>query len=378
MYVGIDCSKNRHDVCFFEKETGKKQFLKIKNNKEDFKKIAAKMPKDHLIAVESTGVYSQHIFQFFKGEGLNIIMLYPYQVKKLLQAMNKSKTDKIDSQTIAIIIAHMEGFLKKVDVQKEKYDEIKVLMRHHQDVVELFTKSQKRLKNNLYLIMPELEKYFTKMKSNVLLEILEKYPTPEKIIINKTEVQKIIGNYWKESKKTKFFEDLANTIGIRRNIEVYEVIIQSQVKTLVALGNEIKEIETKIKALSDRIPNNLKSWKGIGTLTIATILGEVGNVERFATKKEIVSYSGLDPKINESGQKKIRCKISKRGSKFLRRMLYLAAMRLIRYDKKFKEYYERMKAKGKHSKLILTAICRKIMEIIYILLKTNQEYKPMV
>jgi len=151
------------------------------------------------------------------------------------------------------------------------------------------------------------------------------------------------------------------------------------VKEIKHLVEELPEIEEKIKTLIDDIPEskNLMTMKGIGLMIVATLIAEIGDIERFETKNQLTSYAGLDPVTIQSGQKSNHLHISKKGSKVLRKSMYFLAVRLVRYDKRFRNFYNGLRDRVKNPKLALVAVARKALEIIFHILKTGEKYVPL-
>ncbi|MFZ5392153.1 MAG: IS110 family transposase [Patescibacteria group bacterium] len=142
-------------------------------------------------------------------------------------------------------------------------------------------------------------------------------------------------------------------------------------KTKKDLQNDIKTIKQAIKETgSTGSPTD--KIKGVSEVNWQIIVNELGNIERFNNRRQIVAFAGLDPSIRESGSSvRGKSKISKRGSKTLRCVLYQSAWGVFMHNTKFKEFYNRKKKEGKHYFTCLTAIARKLLLMIYAILKTT-------
>jgi transposase len=147
-----------------------------------------------------------------------------------------------------------------------------------------------------------------------------------------------------------------------------------------------KQIEIVEKQMKDLIQKNqdlakkeilLNSIPGVGNITIAKVLAFLGETEKFDDAKRVVSFIGLSPKKNESGSsvnKKTR--ISKAGDPQMRRALYMPALVAIRYNPLVKIFYENLLKNGKCKKLALCAAMRKLIHIIYGVLKSGKMFDP--
>ena len=125
----------------------------------------------------------------------------------------------------------------------------------------------------------------------------------------------------------------------------------------------------------------LVSIPGVGELTAATILGEIGDISRFPTVKQLIAYAGLDPSVFQSGKyKATNNKISKRGSTYLRRAMYLAAAAGIRRPKGtptnplLYDYYNHKLSEGKPVRVAIVATSSKLLRIIYGIWTSQQPF----
>lgn len=123
------------------------------------------------------------------------------------------------------------------------------------------------------------------------------------------------------------------------------------------------------------MPQFITSIPGVGPVTGATILAEIGDVNRFDSPEKLVAYAGIDAVVYQSGQFEAKeTRMSKRGSPYLRHALWLAAFAAIRFDPELQAYYQRKRAEGKAYGTALGAVCRKLLHRIYIVLKEERPY----
>ena len=114
---------------------------------------------------------------------------------------------------------------------------------------------------------------------------------------------------------------------------------------------------------------------GVGTVLGAGILGEVGDASRFASAKKLLAFAGCDPSVFESGEfVGSRAHMSKRGSPYLRWYLWLAADMARRYDPALGAYYAKKRSEGKCHKVAVSAVVRKLVSIIYAVLRDGTPY----
>ena len=155
------------------------------------------------------------------------------------------------------------------------------------------------------------------------------------------------------------------------------------------LKKRIKELKIKEDEILEKIRSIIQEDDDIaqGYANIITIpgIGKIAGIVlthlfiRYpdANKKQIVSLTGLDPVIKDSGTSvKSRPRISKSGSKLFRAVLFMATMVSIKYNNEMKEFYDRLKENGKHSTIAQIAVMRKLIVIAHSLYKNNTTYNP--
>jgi transposase len=133
------------------------------------------------------------------------------------------------------------------------------------------------------------------------------------------------------------------------------------VKTEPDLAQRLKKISTA---------------KGLGDITILTVLAETRCFELVTNQKQLTSYAGFDIVFNDSGLKKGKTSISKKGNTFIRKALFMPALSACRANPQMKLFYQRLISKGKNKKLAIIAVARKLLLLIYTLWNSNSVYIP--
>lgn len=118
---------------------------------------------------------------------------------------------------------------------------------------------------------------------------------------------------------------------------------------------------------------------GIGKVLAAAILSEIGNIHRFAAPEKLVAFAGINPSLKQSGEfTGSQSHLSKRGSPYLRRAVWLAAFPASRFNPVFAAFYQKKREEGKVHRVALGAVSRKLLYTIFALLKSGQAYDPML
>ena len=141
------------------------------------------------------------------------------------------------------------------------------------------------------------------------------------------------------------------------------------------IQKRIKAYDAQIKEYVDLLCPNLLSIPGIGYTTAGLIAGEIRDIGRFHSAESLISYSGVDVTVYESGKYKAKhLMMSKKGSKYLRYALFQVARIIWQHDPVFQAYYNKKKAEGKHYYVILGHIQKKLCRVIYSVLKSGSFY----
>lgn len=148
---------------------------------------------------------------------------------------------------------------------------------------------------------------------------------------------------------------------------------------LAFLETQIKELEEKLSVLLEQAGSYITTIPGIGDTLGAIILSEIGDIHRFSVPGKLVAFAGLDVRVTQSGEfMGTRQKISKRGSPYLRRAIWLAASRAAFFcDPLLSEYYQSLRSRGKHHLTAIGAVSRKLCNIIFSILSENRPYQTL-
>ena len=178
--------------------------------------------------------------------------------------------------------------------------------------------------------------------------------------------------------KAKQIHDKArSSIGIGFLANAVHVEMHCLLSQIALLEEQQKEVEHVVEGLMEKVPQHITSIPGVGLVSGAAILAEIGDVNRFESAEKLVAYAGIDATVHQSGQFNAQqMHMSKRGSPYLRLALWQASMTAILHNEDLKEYYHKKRAEGKPHRVAIGAICRKLVVRVYAILKENREYVP--
>ena len=263
--------------------------------------------------------------------------------------------------------------------QSYHIDELKSLSRHRSRLVKQCSTLKISLTRLIDIIFPELSSYLPSLHNKSIYTLLLEFPTPIAIAnAHLTRLTNVLRSHHSASTKEKSvaIRNLARqSIGSFTNATVFELhqiipLIQDVKAKIDALNSEIKKIMDKVDSPITTIP-------GISYTLGSIILSEIGQISRFNTPAQLLAFAGLEPSTHQSGTfTASSAHMVKRGSPYLRHALITAARLVALYDPTFKRYLEKKRAEGKHYKVALSHVARKLVRVIFHLLKHNTTFVP--
>jgi transposase len=331
-------------------------------------------------AVESTGGYENNWFNALKSYqkvfNLKVSRINPAGVNFNRRAgMKRNVTDAISALSIAeYMINHPKNIMFDQD------DKWKSLCRHW-NFVEM-QKQQRvqtinQLETILYSANPTVMQFKKGKLPNWLLELIIQCPTSDKLANSRPEKLAKIP-YLTLARAKALIEEAKQNIASStdRNAEVLVSQIALQIKAFDQnIKSQMQLIERDLTCSEVEI---LKSFKGIDTISAIGLLLEIETIERFSKVKGISCYFGLHPKFKQSGDKIIGVRMSKQGSKNMRKILFNIAKGAITYNPLIREVYEKKLSQGMTKMAALGVCMHKILRIIYGMLKNKQVYNPLI
>lgn len=374
-FVGIDISKHKHDCSIVTEEgvvikdtfsfdntrTGFNQFFEVLSSLGPLNQIR--------IGLEATGHYGNNLIKHLSVKGYSFILLNPIIVSRLRQSetLRRTKTDKLDAILIATVIASRD--FNSHPSQAYHFSDLKSLTRLRDRYVKQRSLYLVQLTNQLDLIFPEFKPFFgDSLKSKTAFAILTKYLTPTRIAnmnaISFDSLRKLSRGKFSYAKFVQLKDLAKNTIG--SSSEVDEFVISSTLHLYNTIDEEINNLETKIEAIMLTINSPTASIPGIGLMSAATIVAEYGDISRFANDGQMLAYAGLDAGRYQSGQSNHKGRMVKHGSSYLRQALMnVAVTTMIQIPTLYDYYHKKHHKEGKHHRVALSHVARKLVRIIY-------------
>jgi transposase len=400
LIVGVDVAKAEQWARFVDyrgAEIGKA--LMFQNNRKGFEKIVTKIqeicntkilrcPIDAvIIGMEPTGHYWKPLANYLIDEGYRVVGVNPFHTKKAkeLDDNSQTKSDKKDAITIARLVK--DGRFFDPYLPQEIYGELRGLSNARVSAM----KRSNAIKNTITAILdeyfPEIWTVFKNpLKGKASRQVLKSCPFPTFIL--EMGEDRVLAEIRKAVKKTvgmkkarELMSAAADSIGVRNGLLAAKMRLGWLLDELELLEQQLSEAEQAMESALQKTgyAEQLLGIKGIGVVTAASFLGEVGDPLRFRSDRQIARYAGYNLVEDSSGKSKSGTIISKRGRKQLRSILYQMAFTMVGGNEEMKALYRHLTTRKNNplkKKQDLVVISQKIITVIYSLLKKQETYDP--
>ena len=358
---------------------------KIEHNLEGFKellnlkeKIKKQYNEDCVVIFESTGIYHKPLQTYLDEHDFKYTIISPLLSAKVRKSdIRGTKTDAKDCASIDKVF-----YLKELRID-EIYADLKEKSRYYDFLVDEMKRWKIEFRRLLDIIYPGFDRVYDDLYGDFIQTFLLEYSHPEMIRKRRLDtIAKFLEKHTchKEAyciRQAQIIKEYAENCASGCSSKSYLV---NQFDTVIHnLNAQIKHLQIvleEIIELAKTLPNydSIASIPGIGENLAARILAEIGDISRFNNVSQLVAFSGVDPQIYQSGQVSgLHLRISKKGNKKLRCLLYLAVTCMIKTsrDTSIVDFYKKKKADGLASKSALVASMNKLIRIIYSLCKNG-------
>ena len=389
IYVGIDVASQKHD-CFIMRDTGEvfsKKAFTINNDIEGYKKLHnsisqfVESTKDSnvRIGLESTGHYSKNILLYLIKQGYQTTLINPIltNMDRKASSVRKTKNDKIDAEAICKFLDKNRLDFKPYTLLSYHIDALKSLTRQRFSLVKQQTAQKLIFQRLINVIFPEFPGLFSSVYVQSALNILYAYPTPKKLArAHQSSIDKLL-HHRSSATAVKIIEVAKNSIGQSEEYLGFELKHTIDMIRFYESQVEIYNKQIEHELFQTDYGKIITSIPGVGIITGAMIVSEIGDIDNFQTPHQLLAFAGLDPTVYESGNfESSHNKPSKRGSKYLRWAIHQVSSGIWQWDKTFKEYYDKKIKEGKHHYVAIGHIDKKLVRVIFSLLKNKKSFTP--
>jgi transposase len=380
-FLGIDVSKETFDACCVNSKGERLFSLSTSMNRKGFEELIKELsslsipPESVLMGMESTACYHVNLYSFLVSLGYPVMVINPLLISNFVKLqLRKTKTDKKDAYVIAQFLLLQRDSLSQTIVSSD-FSELRDLSRQRESLVDQMSSIKSEIKRLLTITFPELEQIagvFTKS----MLRLLCQYPSAASMRqIKRSKIAKILipGSYGKQTRASvdRILKAAQGSVGTSSLTK--EIILKQKASLLIQLEQHLQELtDILIELCQAKIQQDmdiLTSMKGIGEKTAMNFLIEMGgDIKQFETHKKLIAMAGLDPALYQSGKSDRKGRISKRGNRHLRRVIWLMTTKVIQFNERFKQYYLKRKKDGLPYKMAVLATAHKLIRVMFAML----------
>lgn len=283
------------------------------------------------IIFEARGVYSRRLQAFLEENGYAYTQLNPLEAKKQLDSLRVRKTDKIDTETLAISQFVLNR--KPTYIQEEVYQELRDLSRFYQNLTEDIVRTKNRLHKVLQVTFPEMENILSTPTREQYWNLVMTFPYKDFVLeLSKDELLEGIRQSTSKRISNKRVAYLAQKLAalanqsycaVKKNSPILEEV-RYYAKELLRLSEQRQAVLEQMVELAQPLPEYeiLLSIPGIAETTATSMIGELGDIRRFQSANQINAFIGIDLRHYESGNFLAKEHITKRGNPYARKILF--------------------------------------------------------
>jgi transposase len=393
IYVGIDSHKETHCAvvlnCFFEK-LGE---ITFNNTPGEFEKFLSDVKKYKFkgvslaFGVEDISAYGRALTVFLKGKK----MLVKHTNAALVAHERKSrnvlhKTDSEDAECAARVLLSRFDTLPDAEPD-DNYWVLSNLVARRKSIVKMNISLKNHVQSFIVSHYPSYSNFFTTISHKSALAFYEKYPSPSALEgVSENELDEFFkevtdNRQWK-GRANKIFECIKRDGNTKtQHQELRDLAIKSAIQQINANDRELDSIDILLEQFLQNFDYKLTTMKGIDVVMASYIIAEIGNINRFPTPAKLARYAGVSPVTYASGKTDIQY-ANQRGNRVLATIFYHLAVLVTMTagkDKRiinpfFYNYYNKKIAEGKTKRQALKCIQRRLVNIIWSMMKNKTEY----
>jgi transposase len=382
-YCGIDIAKKRHVVSIIdEKGAILKRGVGISNDRSGFEEMASLLSPYRgqvEIGLEATGHYWLALYDYLSHQDYPTVVINPLQVKAFRKMdIRKRKTDRLDS----VAISEFMRFANPPHTQVELpvILQLRELTRFRFRLVQQVGDCKRKILSILDRVFPEYETLFSDVFLVSSRRLLQEAVTAEEFAeFDLSELERLLAKasrkHFGREKAEQIHSVASQSVGVSFLTNAIHLEMCCLLQQIELLDEQTADAETEISSLMNSLTQYITTIPGIGPVTGAMLLAEIGDIQRFPSPEKLVAYAGIDATVFKTGQfEGDQMKMSKRGSHYLRWALWQAATASLLHNEEMKSFYDKKRAEGKVHNVAIGAVCHKLLGRIYIIMKEQRPY----
>ena len=389
LIVTLDIAQEKHVVSIRCPDGRKEKPFVVFNRREEYDQMWERISQtkeaygleEVVVGFESTGPYAEPLVHYLMKKEVKVVQVNPMHTKRVkeLRGNSPNKTDEKDSQVIADII-ELGNYLTVV-IPEGASAELRRLTQARERAVERRTMQVNQVHGLVSVVFPEFLWVMKDIKTKTAQYLLKQYPRPQDIVglgcegLEET-LKKISRGRLGKDRAEVLYEAAANSVGVKEGQGSIVFEIKQLVSGIEEIERSIEETEERMREYLKEVPYSryMLSIEGIGEVTVAGLIGEVGDFTKYKTAAEITKLAGMDLFEVSSGKHKGERHISKRGRPLMRKLLFYAAINAVQKGRIMHERYERYIQRGMPRMKALIAIARKLLGVLFALVREQSEY----
>ena len=386
-FCGIDVAKDAHVARIIDRDGNTLAKPKsFRNDADGYRQLLERLqqtggPEKVLTGMEATGHYWLSLHDFLTRQGYEVAVLNPIQTaQQAKKGIRTAKTDKIDTEPIAVLLKN--GDYKPALVPGDLAFTCRQLTRLRYSLIAQGARFKQVLWSRLHPVWPEYEGLFADPFGPTGRRLLQVAPIPRDILAMSQEtltdlLQKASRSKHGPSKAQEIRQAATNSVGMKRGLEAARIGIRTLLDCLDALRPIRQQLEGQIEAMAPQLPPYLFTLPGIDPFKAVSLFGETDPITSFQTPDQLVAFAGLDLGAWQTGQfKATQRHISKRGSPYLRKTLWMMAYRAVYEEGDLRTYWLAKRAAGLKHLSAVTAAAIKLCRVCWRILTDQRDYLP--
>lgn len=336
--------------------------------------------ESYVVALEPTGHYGMPLVERLLDKGIEVLKVEPLHTNRAQELFDgtRRKTDAKDAGVIAGLAR--QGVYRSYRLPRGVFAELRVLARRRQQVVERLSRIKNRLHRHLDEIFPELLRLFGSRLTPTVLALLDIAATPTDVLALPEEVLQATIRHGSRgqlgAERARAVRAAADsTIGSTAALGAHRLVIGQLVAEMKGARTQCLTVEREMKSALDRVDYAplVLSIPQFGAITLATLLGEFGDLRNFDRAEKLIKHAGLDLIECSSGKRKGRRRISRRGRAYARQMLFLAALR-VRVGH-FGAARARLVERGKEPAIAAVANMCRLLRVMHAMVRDERSFE---
>jgi transposase len=409
MYLGFDIGKRHHDAALRDADGAVVRQLRFPATRAGLTQLGAWLegvaPADVRVGLEATGIYWLTLHAWLQQWGAPVMrVLNPLQTRAFRNAnMRGTKSDRVDCVAIARLLRWEGDRLAAHAVPDDRRAAAREISRLRTEMTQLRTSQLTKLGTVLDALFPEFASCFASLGSPSALAVLARWATPAALAqVRPSELTRVLHTasrgHLGVAKARELRAAAAASVGVPDPYGATAVAVQTLVAHLEHLTAQIAQLAERLDALQRAQADDqearalLTSVPGFGVEMVRTWLAELPPVTAYAEQAraesrtlppgkkpkhgadKLVAAVGLDAQVKQSGRWQGQVRMSKRGNRYVRRVLMLAAHNAARTDAQCRAIYAAQRGRGKHHTVALSHVAHQLLHIAYSVLLHARPY----